>query len=57
MGVNQDGCLNAASLKMIYEYGAYYGMGGMTEIKMGSLTGINHYSISNMKIEMTRTSC
>jgi len=51
LGATKDGRLTAASLKMVYDYGASYGMGGMPAVPMGSFTGLNPYRIPDLKIE------
>ncbi len=51
LGATKEGRLTAAAVKMVYDYGALYGMGGMATVPIGSLTGLNPYRIPNLKIE------
>ena len=51
LGATKDGHLTAAYVKMIFDYGALYGMGGMVVIPFGSFTGLNPYKIPNFNIE------
>ncbi len=51
MGATKDGRLTAASAKMVYDFGALHGMGGMGDVPFGSFTGLSPYRIPNFKIE------
>jgi xanthine dehydrogenase molybdenum-binding subunit len=51
MGVTKDGYLTAASVSMIYDYGALLGMAGLPEVPFASFTGLSPYRISNQTIE------
>ncbi|MFC2043940.1 xanthine dehydrogenase family protein molybdopterin-binding subunit [Chloroflexota bacterium] len=51
LGATKEGRLTAALVKMVYDYGASHGMGGMPAVPVGSLTGLNPYRIPNLKIE------
>jgi xanthine dehydrogenase molybdenum-binding subunit len=51
IGVKKDGILTAAYVKMIYDYGALSGMGGMNVFTPGGMGCLNPYRIPNVKIE------
>jgi CO/xanthine dehydrogenase Mo-binding subunit len=51
MGATKDGRLIAAEARMVYDFGALYGMGGMGDVPFGSFTGLSPYRIPNFNIE------
>ncbi len=51
LGADKTGRLTAAAVKMVYDFGAAYGMGGTPAIPVGSITGLNPYSLPNLQVE------
>ncbi|MFH1031746.1 MAG: xanthine dehydrogenase family protein molybdopterin-binding subunit [Chloroflexota bacterium] len=51
LGATKDGRLTAASVTLVYDFGASFGMGGMPAVPNGSFTGLNPYRVPNFKID------
>lgn len=51
IGVKKDGRLTAVYIKMVYDFGALSGVGGMGVFAFGGPTGVNPYRIPNLKID------
>jgi xanthine dehydrogenase molybdenum-binding subunit len=51
IGANRQGLITALTAKMIYDFGALHGMGGLEEIPHGYFAGLSPYRIPNYQSE------